>query len=147
LCDDVQLCNRCVREFLILAHTWFAFGLPSKTRCDTKALTTVEKHPTKKSTRQIKNRKIQKKQQNFFLNYRNNSPTTTVGTLNQGYPLLQYGDDIPVQLPLVAWQTTLCPATWTALGSPLKGKCALGPFLSILVIKCQHKCLDVNQCP
>ena len=29
----------------------------------------------------------------------------------------------------------------------LKGKCALGPFLSILVIKCQHKCLDVNQCP
>jgi hypothetical protein len=29
----------------------------------------------------------------------------------------------------------------------LKGKCARGPFLSILVIKCQHKCLDVNQCP
>jgi hypothetical protein len=35
LCDDVQLCNRCVREFLILARTWFAFGLPSKTGCDT----------------------------------------------------------------------------------------------------------------
>jgi hypothetical protein len=35
MCDDVQLCNRCVCEFLILAHTWFAFGLPSKTRCDT----------------------------------------------------------------------------------------------------------------
>jgi hypothetical protein len=34
LCDGVQLCNRCVREFLILAHTWFAFGLPSKTGCD-----------------------------------------------------------------------------------------------------------------
>jgi hypothetical protein len=34
LCDDVQLCNRCVREFLILAHTWFAFDLPSKTGCD-----------------------------------------------------------------------------------------------------------------
>jgi hypothetical protein len=29
----------------------------------------------------------------------------------------------------------------------VKGKCALGPFLSILVIKCQHKCLNVNQCP
>jgi hypothetical protein len=29
----------------------------------------------------------------------------------------------------------------------LKGKCALGPFLSILVIKCQHKCLNVNLCP
>ena len=28
----------------------------------------------------------------------------------------------------------------------LKGKCALGPFLSILVIECQHKCLNVNQC-
>src|SRR5688500_18493761 len=30
---------------------------------------------------------------------------------------------------------------------PVKGKCALGPFLSILVIECQHKCLNVNQCP
>jgi hypothetical protein len=27
--------------------------------------------------------------------------------------------------------------------SKLKGKCALGPFLSILVIECQHKCLNV----
>jgi hypothetical protein len=35
LCDDVQLCNCCVRELLILARTWFAFGLPSKTGCDT----------------------------------------------------------------------------------------------------------------
>jgi hypothetical protein len=30
-----HLCNHCVREFLILARTWFAFGLPSKTGCDT----------------------------------------------------------------------------------------------------------------
>jgi hypothetical protein len=29
-----HLCNRCVREFLILTRTWFAFGLPSKTGCD-----------------------------------------------------------------------------------------------------------------
>jgi hypothetical protein len=29
-----HLCNRCVRELLILARTWFAFGLPSKTGCD-----------------------------------------------------------------------------------------------------------------
>jgi hypothetical protein len=29
-----HLCNRCVREFLILARTWFTFGLPSKTGCD-----------------------------------------------------------------------------------------------------------------
>jgi hypothetical protein len=34
MCDDVQLRNRCVCEFLILARTWFAFGLPSKTGCD-----------------------------------------------------------------------------------------------------------------
>jgi hypothetical protein len=34
MCDDVQVCNRCVREFLILARTWFVFGLPSKTGCD-----------------------------------------------------------------------------------------------------------------
>jgi hypothetical protein len=34
MCDDVQLGNHCVREFMILARTWFAFGLPSKTGCD-----------------------------------------------------------------------------------------------------------------
>ena len=44
---------------------------------------------------------------------------------------------------------------WRALNAPagdrwrevVKGKCALGPFLSILVIKCQHKCLNVNLWP
>jgi hypothetical protein len=29
-----MLCNCCVRELLILARTWFAFSLPSKTGCD-----------------------------------------------------------------------------------------------------------------
>jgi hypothetical protein len=29
-----HLCNRCVRELLILARTWFTFGLPSKIGCD-----------------------------------------------------------------------------------------------------------------
>jgi hypothetical protein len=29
-----QLCNHCVREFLILARTWLTYGLPSKTGCD-----------------------------------------------------------------------------------------------------------------
>jgi hypothetical protein len=29
----------------------------------------------------------------------------------------------------------------------VNGKCAFGPFLSILVIKWQHKCLNVNLCP
>jgi hypothetical protein len=28
----------------------------------------------------------------------------------------------------------------------VKGKCALGPFLSILVIECQHKWTCVNLC-
>jgi ribosomal protein S14 len=34
MCDDVQICNCCVRELLILARAWFASGLPSKTWCD-----------------------------------------------------------------------------------------------------------------
>jgi hypothetical protein len=34
LCHDVQLCNSCVRELLILTRTWFAFDLPSKPGCD-----------------------------------------------------------------------------------------------------------------
>jgi hypothetical protein len=29
---------------------------------------------------------------------------------------------------------------------PVKEKCAFGSFLSILVIECQHKCLNVNLC-
>jgi hypothetical protein len=28
----------------------------------------------------------------------------------------------------------------------VKGKCALGPFLSILVIECQRKCFSVHLC-
>jgi hypothetical protein len=31
-------------------------------------------------------------------------------------------------------------------GILMKGKCAFGPFLSILVIECQLKCLNVNLC-
>jgi hypothetical protein len=30
-------------------------------------------------------------------------PGATVGTLNQGYPLLQYEDMVPARLSLVAW--------------------------------------------
>jgi hypothetical protein len=33
LCNDVHLCNWCVREFC-LAYTRFTFGLPSETGCD-----------------------------------------------------------------------------------------------------------------
>jgi hypothetical protein len=38
-------------------------------------------------------------------------------------------------LPSVDWHT-----------EQLKGKCALGPFLSILVIECQRKCFCVDLC-
>jgi hypothetical protein len=31
-----MLCNCCVRELLILARTWSAFGLPSKIGCDSR---------------------------------------------------------------------------------------------------------------
>jgi hypothetical protein len=33
-----HLSNHCVREFMILARTWFAFGLPSKTEFDTNTI-------------------------------------------------------------------------------------------------------------
>jgi hypothetical protein len=36
---------------------------------------------------------------------------------------------------------------WGRGSRELKGKCALGPFLSILVIECKHKCFNVNLCP
>jgi hypothetical protein len=39
-----MLCNYCVRELLILARTWFAFGLPSKTGCDRLIALTVINH-------------------------------------------------------------------------------------------------------
>jgi hypothetical protein len=38
-----MLCNCCVRELLILARTWFAFGLPSKTGCDIIQITKTHK--------------------------------------------------------------------------------------------------------
>jgi hypothetical protein len=34
LCNDVRLCNCCVRKLLILARTWFTFGLSCKNGCD-----------------------------------------------------------------------------------------------------------------
>jgi hypothetical protein len=50
MCDDVQLCNRCVCEFLILARTWFTFGLPSKTGCDSwQVKTSLECLPDERS--------------------------------------------------------------------------------------------------
>jgi hypothetical protein len=46
-------------------------------------------------------------------------------------------------LPSVDWRTGQSGAP----PDTVKGKCALGPFLSILVIACQHKYLNVNLCP
>jgi hypothetical protein len=50
---------------------------------------------------------------------------------------------IDVALPLVAF--LLCWHKSPKRGK-LKGKCALGPFLCILVIECQHKWTHVNLC-
>jgi hypothetical protein len=43
--------------------------------------------------------------------------------------------------PCILWEV-LQGAGYTTL----KGKCALGPFLSILVIECQRKCFCVDLC-
>jgi hypothetical protein len=43
MCGDVQLCNRCVREFLIMTRTWFTLGLPSRTGCDIPGLGLTDK--------------------------------------------------------------------------------------------------------
>jgi hypothetical protein len=48
------------------------------------------------------------------------------------------------------WATTLVVKAVAIIGAireaVVKGKCALGPFLNILVIECQHKCFCVNLC-
>jgi hypothetical protein len=41
-----------------------------------------------------------------------------VGTLNQGYPLLQCEGTESMQLPLATWKTAPDPATWAAPGPP-----------------------------
>jgi hypothetical protein len=59
----------------------------------------------------------------------------------------------PAGFPVWRWnRSSVCSGTSNAsvfvhCGCRVKGKCAFGPFLSILVIKCQHKCLNVNLCP
>jgi hypothetical protein len=45
-------------------------------------------------------------------------PGPTIGTLNQGYPLLQHEDTVPTQLSLVTWRTAPDSSTWMAPGSP-----------------------------
>jgi hypothetical protein len=45
--------------------------------------------------------------------------------------------------PLTVFPFVCFPLTIFHLLVYVKGKCALGPFLSILVIECQHKCLNV----
>jgi hypothetical protein len=45
-------------------------------------------------------------------------PGATVGTQNQGYPLLQYEGTVSMRLSLVARQTAPNPTTWAALGPP-----------------------------
>jgi hypothetical protein len=45
-------------------------------------------------------------------------PGATVGTLKQGYPLLQYEGPVSTWLFLVTWQTTPDPTARTAPGPP-----------------------------
>jgi hypothetical protein len=45
----------------------------------------------------------------------------TVGTLRQGYPLLQYEDAAPVRHPSVAREAAPDPTAWAGLGAP-RGK-------------------------
>jgi hypothetical protein len=49
---------------------------------------------------------------------------------------------------VVRWFTGLSgePTVASANGRPREREMCLGPFLSILVIECQHKCLNVNLC-
>jgi hypothetical protein len=46
---------------------------------------------------------------------------TTFGTLNQGYPLLQYEGAAPVRHLQVTWRAAPDPTTWVGLGAP-RGK-------------------------
>jgi hypothetical protein len=64
----------------------------------------------------------------------------------------EYKDNIRLQLiPSVLTKDKGTSVTQKQMPSQreqyMKGKCALGPFLSILVIEYQHKCLNVNLCP
>jgi hypothetical protein len=45
-------------------------------------------------------------------------PGATVGTLKQGYPLLQCEGTVPTRLSLVMWRTAPDPTTWMAPGPP-----------------------------
>jgi hypothetical protein len=45
-------------------------------------------------------------------------PGATVGTLNQGYPLLQYEGAAPVRHLLVTQRVAHDPATWAGLRAP-----------------------------
>jgi hypothetical protein len=45
-------------------------------------------------------------------------PGATIGTLHQGYPLLQYEDAVPVRRSLAARRTAPDPTTWAAQGAP-----------------------------
>jgi hypothetical protein len=45
-------------------------------------------------------------------------PGATVGTLNQGYPLLQHEGITPMRCPLDAWRTAPDPAGWAGQRTP-----------------------------
>jgi hypothetical protein len=57
------------------------------------------------------------------------------------------GGTTATSAPTVTCRRIKCAPESAEVRHALKGKCALGPFLSILVIECQHKCLNVNLYP
>jgi hypothetical protein len=61
--------------------------------------------------------------------------------------LFHYGVELHNLSPNSISQAAIFVAVCEGYLGIVKGKCALGPFLSILVIECQHKCLNVNQRP
>jgi hypothetical protein len=69
-----------------------------------------------------------------------------------GRNVLTYVDDIIVKSTkqenhIADLQETFTNFKQAGLKLNVKGKCAFGPFLSILVIECKHKCLNVKICP
>jgi hypothetical protein len=88
--------------------------------------------------------------------WRGGSLTTTY-KFEPGHQQVLWGDHrTPIATKLSRWcrsprvtshRLSLDQEKPNACGVCLKGKCALGPFLSILVIKCKHRCQNVKICP
>jgi hypothetical protein len=69
--------------------------------------------------------------------------------INQGRAHEEKEEEVPHEPPTQVWaniQRNHPVDQILGAISKVKGKCALGPFLCILVIECQHMCLIGNLC-